>query len=207
MKEYTSNNMIIQPKYAMSQSILLKGNDYWNSEFSAKRYLNFLKANFNILGGYSQSQYENSVNNAPLTLTRNFNYTTGLSLKSGWLKNFNFELGYEWKFRNIKSDINNFQYTDGKGYGNIYYDVNKNFFVESNLEYYKFGNTNQKSPLFWDVKLNYLMKAYKMNLFLKGNNLLNVKHIQSYSITNVSESIFEQQLLPMSVVVGLNRNF
>ncbi|WP_164472021.1 MULTISPECIES: hypothetical protein [Amniculibacterium] len=46
-----------------------------------------------------------------------------------------------------------------------------------------------------------------MNLFLKGHNLLNVKSIQTYGINNISESLYEQRLMTMSMLIGATKNF
>ncbi|WP_123891579.1 hypothetical protein [Chryseobacterium piscicola] len=96
---------------------------------------------------------------------------------------------------------------DQKGFANLYFTVNTQFRIESYLEYYKFGNTNQKTTQFWDIKINYISKKYDFNIFVQGNNLLNSNSIQRYSINNISESLYNQRLIPLHIVFGINKNF
>ena len=113
-------------------------------------------------------------------------------MKSGWTTFINYELGYQWIFNKIMSDVNDNKYIDQKGFINLYMTITPEFRIESYLEYYKFGNTNARTTQFWDVKLNYRLKKQNMNLFLQGNNLLNSNSIQRFSISNISESLYTQ---------------
>lgn len=205
--ESFSTNMIIQPQYTMSQTILVKDNEQLNSKLFFKKYFNFIKSKISIGGEFNKSEYSSMVNYLPLTQTKFSNKIISINWKTGWLKDFNLDFGYEWKFNKIISEYNNQQFINQKGSLQLDYVISKNLIANSSLDYYKFGQTNQKSTLFWDIKLDYLLKAYKMNLFIKGYNLLNVKSIQTYSVSNISESLYEQQLMPMSILVGVNKNF
>lgn len=202
-----ANNTFINPNYNFNQSILVKNNHSFFSNLEARKYLKFLKSRFSLLGNIMISSYHNSINNQPLIKTKFSNYKIGFEMKSGWLKKINYELGYDWTFNKMISEINMNDYTDHKGFFNLYYNFTDNFRWESKLEYYQFGNTSQKTTQFLDVKIDYILKRHKMNLFLKGNNLLNSNTIQRYSVTNVSESVYTQRLLPLHVVFGINKNF
>ena len=147
------------------------------------------------------------MNNQPLIQTKFSNYKVGFEMKSGWTKKINYELGYDWTFNNIKSDVNTSDYLDQKGFLNLYYNFSTQFILESKYEYYRFGNATQKSTQFWDAKANYISKKYKMNLFLQANNILNNNSIQQYSISSISESLYTQKLLPFHVVLGVSKNF
>ena len=74
-------------------------------------------------------------------------------------------------------------------------------------EYYKSGNSNQKNTQFLDFNLNYNSAKYKAGFFIQANNLLNTKEILTYSLDNVSESAYIQRLLPLHIVVGINKSF
>lgn len=202
-----SDNAIINQNYSFHQNILVEDNDTFFSNLEVSRYLKFIKSRFSLLGNLMISSYQNSVNNQPLINTKFTSYKIGFEMKSGWLKKINYELGYDWTFNKIISDVNSNDYIDQKGFFNLYYNFTPEFRLESNLEYYNFGNTPQKTTQFWDLKVDYIVKKYKLNLFLKGNNLLNSNSIQRYSITNISESIYTQRLLPLHIVFGVNKNF
>lgn len=206
-EQYIANNIIVNPNYSFNQNILVKNGESYFANMEARRYLKFIKSRFSLLGSFMSSEYENSVNNQALIKTNFSNYKIGFEMKSGWLKKFNYELGYDWTFNRIKSDVNTNNYLDQKGFFNLYYNFSPEFRVESKLEYYKFGNTLQKTTQFWDVKMDYLIKKHKLNLFLKGNNLLNSNEIQRFLISIVSESIYTQRLLPLHIVFGINKNF
>lgn len=153
------------------------------------------------------SDYENSINNQPLIKTRFTSFKTGFEMKSGWMRFINYELGYEWNFNRISSDINSNRYIDQKGFVNMYFTVNPQLRIESSVEYYKFGNTGQRTTQFWDIKADYRSEKYNVNIFVQGNNLLNSDSIQRYSISNISESLYTQRLIPRHIVLGINKNF
>lgn len=206
-EDYLSNNMIVNPDYAFNQTIIIKNNSNLSSALELRKYLNFVKSRLSILASNMFSDYENSVNNQALIKTKFTNWKVGLEMKSGWTKFVNYELGYEWIFNNIKSEVNSNNYMDQKGFGNLYFIINPQFRIESYIEYYKFGNTTQKTTQFWDVKVNYISKKYDFNIFVQGNNLLNSNSIQRFSISNISESLYTQRLMPLHVVLGINKNF
>ena len=206
-ENYLSNNMIINPNFTFNQVILVKKNNTLSSNLELRKYIKLLKSRISILGSYMHSDYENSINNQPLIKTTFSNLKTGFEMKSGFTGFINYELGYEWSFNRIVSEVNSNDYKDQKGFMNLYFTVNPLFRIESFVEYYKFGNTDQKNTQFWDVKVNYNDKKHNFNIYLQGNNLLNSNSITRYSVTNISESLYTQRLMPLHVVLGINKNF
>ncbi|UOE39387.1 carboxypeptidase-like regulatory domain-containing protein [Chryseobacterium oryzae] len=206
-EDYLSNNMIVNPNYTFNQTILVKNSSTVSSNLEARKYLKFLKSRLSLLGSYMQSNYENSINNQPLINTNFINWKAGFEMKSGWTKWVNYELGYEWIFNTISSEVNSNKYINEKGFFNLYITVNPQLRIESFLEYYKFGNTNQKTTQFLDIKANYTSKKYNMSIFIQGNNLLNSNSIQQYSISSISESLYTQRLIPRHVILGINKSF
>lgn len=206
-EDYLSNNIIVNPNYTFNQTILVKNNNNLSSNLELRKYLKFLKSRLSILGSYNVSDYENSINNQPLIKTKFTNFKTGFEMKSGWTKFINYELGYEWAFNTISSEVNSNDYMDQKGFANLYATINPQLRIESFLEYYKFGNTDQKTTQFLDIKANYTSKKHNMSVFIQGNNLLNSNSIQRYSISNISESLYTQRLIPRHIVLGFNKNF
>ncbi|MFC6267047.1 TonB-dependent receptor [Frigoriflavimonas asaccharolytica] len=206
-EDYISNNTIVNPNYTFNQNILIKNNDNLNGSFETRRYFKFIKSRISLLGNYNYSRYENSVNSQALIATQFQNIKLGFEMKSGWTKKINYELGYDWAFNIIKSDVNNTEYLDQKGFANLYYNFSEVLRLESIFEYYKFGNAQQKTTNFWDIKFNYQVKKHAFNIFINANNLLNNKSIQRFSISNISESLYTQRLLPRHVVLGVNKNF
>ena len=206
-EDYLSNNMIVNPNFTFNQVILVKNNNTLSSNLELRKYIKFLKSRISILGSYILSDYENSINNQSLIKTKFSNLKTGFEMKSGFTGFVNYELGYEWTFNEVRSEINSNKYKDQKGFLNLYFTINPLFRIESFVEYYKFGNTDQKTTQFWDVKVNYNYKKYNFNVFLQGNNLLNSNSITRYSISNISESLYTQRLMPIHIVLGINKNF
>ncbi|WP_139423898.1 beta-sandwich domain-containing protein [Chryseobacterium mulctrae] len=205
--DYLSNNMIVNPNYTFNQTILVKNNSNLSASLELRKYLKPIRSRLSILSSYMQSGYENSVNNQPLIKTKFINWKAAFEMKSGWTKFINYECGYEWAFNTISSKVNSNKYIDQKGFLNLYFTINSQFRIESLVEYYKFGNTAQKTTQFWDIKANYTLKKYNMSIFIQGNNLLNSNSIQRYSINNISESLYTQRLLPRHIVLGINKNF
>ncbi|WP_353151006.1 carboxypeptidase-like regulatory domain-containing protein [Chryseobacterium sp.] len=206
-EDYLSNNMIVNPTYTYNQVILVKNNSTVSSNLELRKYFKFMKARISLLSSFTTSDYENSVNNQALIKSRLSSIKTGFEMKSGFTGLFNYELGYELLFNKISSDANSNRYRDQKGFVNIYFKLSSLFRIESSMEYYKFGNTDQKATQFWDLKLNYVSRKYNSNIYLQGNNLLNSSSITRYSIDNISESLFTQKLIPLHIVLGINKNF
>lgn len=206
-EDYLSNNLIINPDYTFNQTILVKNSSSLSSGLELRKYLKFIKSRLSIISSYMGSDYENSINNQPLIKTRFTSFKTGFEMKSGWMRFINYELGYEWNFNRISSDINSNRYIDQKGFVNMYFTVNPQLRIESSIEYYKFGNTGQRTTQFWDIKADYRSEKYNVNIFVQGNNLLNSDSIQRYSISNISESLYTQRLIPRHIVLGINKNF
>ncbi|WP_312288474.1 carboxypeptidase-like regulatory domain-containing protein [Chryseobacterium gleum] len=204
---YLSNNMIVNPTFTFSQAILVKNNSTFSSNLELCKYLNFIKTRVSLLGSYSDSDYENSINSGPLIKSRFSNLKIGFEMKSGFMGFFNYELGYEIAFNKIASDVNANSYRDQKAFANVYFRLNPLFRIESSMEYYKFGNTGQEPTHFWDIKLNYTSKKYNSDIYLQGNNLLNSNSITRYSIDNISESLYTQKLIPFHIVLGISKNF
>lgn len=206
-ENYLSNNMIVNPSYTFNQVITVKNNKTLSSGLELRKYLKFIKSRIGILSNYAFSEYENSINYQPLIGTKLSILRNGLELKSGFTGFINYEVGYEVAFNKINSETNSNRYKDQKAFMNLYFNINSSLKIESFLEYYKFGNTDQKSTQFLDIKINYNSKKYNANVYLQGNNLLNSNSITRYSIDNISESLFTQKLIPLHIILGINKNF
>lgn len=206
-EDYLSNNMMVNPRFTFNQVILVKNNNIFSSNLELRKYMKFMKTRISLLSSYTVSDYENSINNQPLIKTKFSNLKTGFEMKSGFTGFINYELGYEWAFNEMVTDVNANHFKDQKGFMNLYFKINPIFRVETSFEYYKYGNTGQRSTQFWDMKINYTYKKYNTNFYLQGNNLLNSDSITRYSIDNISESLYTQKLMPLHVVLGINKNF
>lgn len=207
MEQFMSNNSLVNQHYTFNQTILVEDNDTFFANLEARRYLRFLKSRFSLLGGFMSSGYKNSINGQELIESTFTNKKIGFEMKSGWAKNFNYELGYDWTFSRLKSDSFTNNYLNQKGFLNLYYNFSSNFKFQGNFEYYHFGNTPQKATRFLDFKADYIIRKLKANVFLRANNMLNSRTIQRYSLTNVSESLYTQRLIPRHFLVGINKTF
>lgn len=206
-ENYLSSKSIINPNYSFYQSILVNDSSLFMSMLELKRYIKFIKSRISINTTYTQSDYKSSVNNQPMMKTKFSNLKTGFEMKSGFLFNFNYELGYDWNFSFVKTEMGNNNYLNQKGFVNLYYNLSKTVVSKLKYEYYKSGNSNQKNTQFLDFNLNYNSAKYKAGFFIQANNLLNTKEILTYSLDNVSESAYIQRLLPLHIVVGINKSF
>ncbi len=206
-EDYISNNFIVNPNYNFNQNILVKNNKNIFANLELRKYVKIMKSRISLIGNYFLSDYENSINSQELIKTRFSNLKVGFEMKSGWSGFANYELGYDWIFNTIESNVNSNTYLNQKAFVNLNFAISTQSRLESRLEYFKYGNTFEKTTQFWDIKYNHNLKKFKMNLFLQGNNLLNSNSIQRYAITNISESVYTQRLLPLHIVVGINKSF
>jgi len=152
-----------------TSDIIVKNNNTVCSNLELRKYIKFLKTRIGLLYSFTVSDYENSINNQPLIKTKFSNLKTGFEMKSGFIGFINYELGYEWAFNEIVSEVNSNNFKDQKGFINLFFKINPVFRIESSLEFYKLGNTSQKSTQFWDIKINYIYKKYNTNIYLQGN--------------------------------------
>nr|WP_314491200.1 hypothetical protein [uncultured Chryseobacterium sp.] len=160
--------MIVNPDYTFNQTILVKNSSSLSTSLELRKYLKFLKSRLSLLSSYMSSDYENSINNQRLIKTKFTSFKTGFEMKSGWMKSINYEIGYEWNFNRISSDINSNRYIDQKGFANMYFTVHPQLRIESSVEYYKFGNTSQRTTQFWDIKADYRSKKIQGKYFCAG---------------------------------------
>src|SRR5690606_25906014 len=89
---------------------------------------------------------------------------------------------------------------------NLHYTFSPKFRIESRFEILNYGNTNQNLISFWDIKLNYRPAQSNIHFYLNLNNLLNQKHIERYTVDNISETYFRQRLIPLHIVLGCRFN-
>lgn len=206
-EDYIAAHRIVNPHYTFNQSILVKDNSNLFLNLNLHKYLRFLNSRLSLHHSYGASAYASKVNDSDLINTKFSNFKTGFELKSGASQKISYELGYEWIFNSIDSDVKKGKYTDQKGFVNLYYSVGQNLQLESFYEFFNYGHTQNSSTQFLDFRAAYHLKKWKLNLFLRGNNLLNTDEIQRYSLTNISESLYTQKLLPRHIVLGLNKTF
>ena len=170
-EKYLSNTIIANPNFMANQSILVKDNSTFMFNSEIRKYLKVLRSRISIFNNYLTSNYQNSVNEGPLQTTAYSSYKLGLEMKSGWLKKINYEFGYEWNFNIMKSSNFSNSYIDQRGFFNLYYRFTDVVKLQSNLDYFNFGNTTQRTTQFLDMKLDYKIKKHKLDLFISANNL------------------------------------
>lgn len=81
-EDYIANNSIINQDYSFNQSILVKNNDNLYANAEVRKYFKIIKSRISLLGNYSLSNYQNSINNQPLISSQFQNIKVGFEMKS-----------------------------------------------------------------------------------------------------------------------------
>lgn len=204
--EYFSTESIIQPEFNYTVNVLMKDNYYFHSELEIYRFFQFLKSRLSLTGSFGASEFSNRINEG--NLRENRQETTGLKIswKTGWIGKLNFRANYKLDWIRFKSNQFQANYRNEFFDVNLHYTFSPKFRIESRFEILNYGNTNQNLISFWDIKLNYRPAQSNIHFYLNLNNLLNQKHIERYTVDNISETYFRQRLIPLHIVLGCRFN-
>ncbi len=206
--DYYSNNMLISQNYAMSEKILVKNKIFIMFSSNFDRYLKLISSTLKLNFGFSESNYENTVNGSDFRKVTTRNFNGGFELRSGFGGKFNYHFGSKWTYieviTNSKSD-----FTDNISFLDLSLALSKKFEIQLETERYLFGSLDKDNNKYYflDLDFRYTVKENKLSFTLTGQNLLDTKTFRNYSIDDISISKTEFRLLPRIILLKAEYRF
>ena len=206
--DFYSTNSIISQNFSQSEKIIIKNREILTISSSLDKYFKLLKTNLKMKFGYSKTNFKNIVNNSDLREVKSINTDYSFELRSGFRGFFNYHIGSKWKYNLIETKIKN-SFTDNISFIDLSINFNKKINIDVQSERYFFGNLEKNSNKYYflDLESKYVFKNNKLTFFLSGNNILNKKTFNNFSISDVSTSQSEYRLLPRYFLLKIEYRF
>lgn len=205
--DFFSTDAIITQNYSQTDIIKIEDRDLLNISTNADYYFKWLKSNFKIKLGMSQSNFKNRVNGSDLREITSTNYNYGFESRSALKGIFNYHIGTKWITTTIETTMNN-SFTNNVSFLDLSFVVNKKIDFKLQTERYYFGNLqNDKVYYFLDFDSRFHLIQNKLTLGLTGRNLFNTEKFRDFSISDIGTSTTEYRLLPRFILLNLKYRF
>lgn len=204
---YSTNSRIFQ-NYSQSQKIIIHDREFLSMNSNTDYFFRTISSNLKLNLGISKANFKNIVNDSDLREIKNLNVNYGVELRSGFKGFFNYHFGTKWNYSKVETSISN-SFTNNTSFLDLSFMIDEKFNFEIESERYYFGNLDKKNSdyYFLDLEARFIAKKNKLNFYLSGNNLLNTKTFQNYSISDISISQTEYRLLPRYVLLKMEYRF
>ncbi len=128
-------------------------------------------------------------------------------MRSSFRGLFNYHLGTTWKNIQIKTIKNN-SFLDTISFVDMFFIFNDIFNSKIKLSNYSFGNLKvNNNYTFLDFQSTYTVLKDKLTLNLVAKNLLNKKQFINSNISDIGSSTTAYNLLPRTILIGLEYRF
>ncbi len=193
---YLSNSYTIRQNYNLSSLLVLTNRDYYTFNFTTDIFLNALSSNLKLKGGYSNSTYEDIVNEGGIRSINTERYTYGAELRSSLDGMFNFHAGTEWTVSGIQTAVENSN-TDNTSFLDLHFILSDTCNFQIRNEMYTFGSfPRDKSYCFSDFNLRYTLQPNKILIDFRINNIWNTNTFSSFGISDTGSYSSSYKLLP-----------
>lgn len=206
--DFFSSNAIIAQNFSQSEKIVIKGREFLSLSSNIDRYFKTIKSNLKIKIGGSKTNFKNIVNNSNLREVRNLSVNYGFELRSGFRGIFNYHIGSNWNYNQVKTTIEN-SFTDNVSFLDLSLVFNDKFNVQVQSERYYFANLSSENNKYYflDLEARYVVKENKLNFSLSGNNLLKTETFRNFSISDIAISQTEFRLQTRYVLLKMEVRF
>ena len=178
-----------------------------------ERYFSKISSRLKIKPTVSFVTYQNQLNNSDVRQTNINANSVDISLRSGFLKWFNYHIGttlmqstVTFQSLGIESVLKN--QTIGS-FIDLYFTVSPRLKMKYNIEhfYVKQGTLSPRSYYFINSSLDYDIIRSRLSCSLTGRNLFNNKELINANISDVSTNISTVRLIPRFVLLEINFRF
>lgn len=205
--DFFSTNSIITQNYTQTEKILLNDNSFFSVNTNIDYYFNFISSNLKLDLGYSKNNFKNIINNSSLREIKSNTYKYGFEMRSGFSGVFNYHFGSIWNTNTIKTTTEN-SFTDNTSFLDVSLIFSDKFDIEIQSESYFFDNLeNDNRYYFLDMETRYEILKDKLTLNISGKNLFNTKTFKNSSISDISSSTTEYNLLPRNIMLKIEYRF
>ena len=196
----------ISAELIYNKAILLDyGNNKMYFDFSVHKLIPFIKTTVKLNSAFSTFSSYNFINNSELRKLKSSTINSELFLYTGFKAKVNFQekINSESNFYKV-NDENNTSLTQIKNEFNITYKISS--LINFKMEFQTFiPDRNKKSTFnFLNFEINYKFEKYNIDMYLKGQNLLNVKKFEDVFISDFSTSAYTYNLQERYIVLGMN---
>lgn len=198
---FLSTNTLVSKYYIQSEKILVKDRSYFIFQSNIDRFLNPISSNIKLNIEFSRYNYKNQINSMPLRDVTSFSIKYGVEIRSAFKGFFNYNLGTKWNSSAVQSSIyiksiNNLSFIDF----NCVFNDKINASIRS--EAYYFGGLDFRSNkyYFMDIEANYTLKKNRLTFSLILKNIFNNEKFRNYSVTDISTTLQEYNLMPRFIL-------
>ena len=204
-----TNRSFIEQSSSLSESILIKGGGTYGASFASNFYFRKLKSNLKLEGSYSMSTFFNEINNSGLRKNNSNNQRFNFEWRTNFKAAFNFHLGTEWIFSEVKSPDFTNNFTNGFSFLDVFYKIDERLDVKAVTEYYYFGSLaqEQRNHAFLDFEATYKLKGDQWTIGLRGNNLFNKTNFTTYNVSDIGYSTNSYRLMPRYILLSAKYRF
>lgn len=194
--DFFSNNLVINPKYILSEKIIINDRKFLILNSKIEYFINVISTNIKLDLGYTYNDYKNVVNSSVVRNVKSSNYKYGFEFRSGYKGLLNYHVGTTWNYFEIFTERNS-SYYNNMTFLDLDIAFNNKLNLQLKSEKYSFDNGQfNDSYYFVDIDLTYKILKNKGVLSLIGNNLLNTEQFRNVVITDLSTSINDYRIIP-----------
>lgn len=204
-KDYYYKNQITTDLIVNKTILLDKGNDKTYVDLTFHKLIPFLKTTVKLNSRYSVFSSFNFVNTDELRKIKNTAINFEMLLYTGFKTKLNFQnkINSESNFYKINENANS-TLTQFKNEFNVMYQIFQQAFFKAELQTFIPDDTKKHTFNFLNFVINYKYEKHHVDLYLKGQNLLNIKKFEDFSISDFSTSIYSYNLQERYIILGAN---
>jgi len=183
----------------------------WSAGF--EYYSSALYARFKFRPRVAFSTFQNTLNNGALRNANSVTNTLDFTVRSAFLKWFNYHLGTTLTFSNVNTsvgDVNTVARNQSIGsFLDFYFQFSKRFSarLENEFFYFKQSAALAQDYTFFNASARYELIPAKLSLSLTARNLSNNRTFINSFVTDLSTNINQVRLLPRYILVEVNFRF
>lgn len=205
--DYFSSRVLFDPDFTVSEAALLDNRESYSLNFQSDYYIKSLSNNLKSKFGYTQSRFQNFINQSGLRNIESQNINFGFEIRSAFLGFFNYHFGSEWQYSEIEFD-GKITRTDNLSFLDLYFNLSKSFTFKMANDRYFFGNIDGDSNFYFS-ELSALFRPQKSNwdFELKAHNIFNTNNLQNSNISDSSTSTTDFRLLSRYLIFKIGFRF
>ena len=185
-----------------------------NVRVAFDNYISPIHWRVKIIPSYSLINYQNNLNGSDVRQTEAQTKSVELSIKSGYLKWFNFNAGSTFSFSNVTTTSPNLEFKTGNQSVGAFIDFtmhyNIKFFIKLENEVYSFKQSSENTwqkYYFSNASLNYYAMTNKLDISFEVKNVLNTTEFITSSVTDYYTQINRVRLLPRYFIFSVSYRF
>lgn len=211
--DFFSTNATLAQNFNLSERILIQDQEMYMLNTTIDRYFKALSSNLKLKFNFTQSNFENFVNDSGRREIASSNYGYGAELRSGFIGKFNYHIGTEFRTFRVTStqdaiSVSNTN-TDNFSFLDLSYVFTDNLNLSLVTERYYFGGlaSGNNTYYFSDLTAMYNTPNKKFRFSLSGKNLFNTRTFTNFSISDISTTTTSFRLLPRIILASVDFKF